>query len=100
MFLQISVFEKFRKITKISYCKYNVNPSKEIGMDGVFSSGWQGYSSGFPLGFALKKSLGAALGKSLGAALGKSLGAVLGKSLRVALPALGKLRPPLLFYLD
>ena len=38
--------------------------------------GWQSWSSGFPLGFALGKSLGAAL------------------------PVLGKPRPSLLFYLD
>ena len=41
-----------------------------------FSSGWQGCSSGFPSGFPFGKSLGAAL------------------------PALGKPRPSLLFYLD
>ena len=41
-----------------------------------FSSGWQGCSSGFPMGFALWKSL------------------------RAAPPALGKPRPSLLFYLD
>ena len=41
-----------------------------------FSSGWQGYSLGFLLGFALRKSLGAAL------------------------TALRKPRPSLLFYLD
>ena len=39
----------------------------------MFSSGWQGYPSGFPSGFALGKSLG------------------------VALPALGKHSPSLLF---
>ena len=49
--------------------------AKELGTTG-FSSGWQGCSSGFPSGFALGKSLGAAL------------------------PALGKPRPSLLFYLD
>ena len=41
-----------------------------------FSLGWQGCSSGFPLAFALVKSLGAAL------------------------PALGKTRASLFFYLD
>ena len=62
-------------MTKIFYFKYNVNLSKRVGMDGVF------------LGLAellLKISPGFALGKFLGAAL----------------PALGKLRPSLLSYLD
>ena len=36
MLLKKSKFEKFRKITKMSYFKYNVNPSKKVGMDGVF----------------------------------------------------------------
>ena len=36
MLLQTSIFEKYRKISKISYFKYNVNPSKRVKMDEVF----------------------------------------------------------------
>ena len=40
MLLQRSIFEKFRTITKMSYFKQNVNPSKRVGMDAVFP--WAG----------------------------------------------------------
>ena len=34
--LQTSIFEKIRNITKMSYFKKNVNPSKRVGMTEVF----------------------------------------------------------------
>ena len=59
----------------MSYFKSNVNPSKRGGMYGVFL-GLARLLLGFPSGFDLGESLGATL------------------------PALGKPRPSLLFYLD
>ena len=36
MLLYTSIFDQIRNITKMSYLKYNVNPSKRVGMDEVF----------------------------------------------------------------
>ena len=36
--LQTSIFEKIRNIAKMSYFEQNLNPSKRVGMDGVFLS--------------------------------------------------------------
>ena len=54
MLLQTSIFEKIRNYTKMSYFKYNVIPSKRVGMDGVFL-GLAGLLLGIFLGLRLRE---------------------------------------------
>ena len=47
--MQYQYLKKIKNITKMSYFKYNVNPNKRVGMDGVFLGG---------AGLLLRDSLG------------------------------------------
>ena len=56
MLLQTSIFGKIRNITKMSYFKQNVNPSKRVQMDGVFL-GLAGLLPGISLGLCRREIL-------------------------------------------